>query len=291
MGLMENIWWILLPVIALVFWYLYNIKFIKDVIYTEDLAPASSQSEQLSGNLSRLKNYGAMGELILKEVRLLLRNKRSKTVLFMIPFFLLYGLFFYPQEVYMQKTGMLVFVGIFVTGGFLIAYGQYIMAWESSHFDFILTSNTSMYDFFKAKYLLMAIPTVLLYFFTIPYIYFGVEIFWLNLAALFYNVGINAPLLLYTASFNKKRMDLSKGAMMNYQGVGVNNFLMVLPLLVMPILIFWPIKLFFGYITGVIALGTIGIIGILLHKWLIKLAVKHFEEKRYEIASGYRQRY
>jgi len=66
---------------------------------------------------------------------------------------------------------------------------------------------------------------------------------------------------------------------------------MVLPLLVMPILIFWPIKLFFGYITGVIALGTIGIIGILLHKWLIKLAVKHFEEKRYEIASGYRQRY
>jgi len=134
----------------------------------------------------------------------LLRNKRSKTVLLLIPFFLLYGLFFYPQEMYKESNGMLVFVGIFITGGFLIAYGQYIMAWESSHFDFILSSNISIYDFFKAKYYLMVIPTTVLYFLTIPYIYFGMEIFWLNLAALFYNLGVNAPILLYTASYNKK---------------------------------------------------------------------------------------
>lgn len=283
--------WLLIPLSALVFWYYYNILFIKKVMYSENLMPSKNTSEQFSSSFNKLQEYGVLGELVLKEVKLMIRNKRSKTVLFMIPFFLLYGLFFYPQEIYMQKTGMLVFVGIFVTGGFLIAYGQYIMAWESSHFDFILTSNTSIYDYFRAKYLLMTIPTVLLYFITIPYIYFGVEIFWLNLAALFYNVGINTPILLYTASFNKKRMDLSKGAMMNYQGVGINNFLMAMPLLVMPILIFWPIKFFFGYVTAVIALAVIGIVGIMFHKFLIKLAVKHFESRRYSISEGYRQKY
>jgi len=185
----------------------------------------------------------------------------------------------------------LVFVGIFVTGGFLIAYGQYLMAWESAHFDFILSSNTKIYDFFKAKYFLLVIPTVVLYFLTIPYAYFGMQVFWLNLAALFYNVGVNAPLLLYTASYNKKRMDISKGAMMNYQGVGINNFIMVLPLLVLPILIFYPIKLIFGHEYGVIALAAIGIIGIVLHPMIIKNAVKLFESKRYEIAEGYRNKY
>ena len=291
MSLMKQPLWLLIPIIAVVFWYFYNLKFIKKVIYTEDLMPEQSKSEMLSSKLNRLQDYGVLGELILKEVKLLLRNKRSKTVLYMIPFFLLYGLFFYPQEVYMQKTGMLVFVGVFITGGFLIAYGQYIMAWESAHFDFILTSNVSMFEFFRAKYFLMLIPTVLLYFLTIPYMYFGQEIFWLNLAALFYNLGINAPLLLYTAAFNKKRMDLSKGAMMNYQGVGVNNFLMVLPLLVLPMMIFWPLNIFLGYMVAVAGLAGLGLTGIVLHKWFIKKAVIHFSKKRYEIAEGYRQKY
>lgn len=291
MGLLTQPALLLLPISALIFWYWYNIHYIKKVIYTEELAPNQKGSYDLSGKFNQLQNFGVIGELVLKEVKLLFRNKRSRTVLFLIPVFLLYGLFFYPQDIYMKKTGMLVFVGIFVTGGFLIAYGQYIMAWESSHFDFILSSNISITDFFRAKYYLLVIPTIILYFFTIPYVYFGEEIFWLNLAALFYNLGINAPLLLYTASYNKKRMDLSKGAMMNYQGVGINNFILALPLLVMPILIFWPVNLLFGYMTAVITLAMLGMIGILAHKWLISLAVKHFEEKRYGIAEGYRQKY
>lgn len=291
MNLLEEPIWILLPIFTVVSLYIFNIKYIKNVIYIEDLVPGQKGAIQAGTSLNRLQEFGMIGELILKEIRLLLRNKRSKTVLFLIPFFLLYGLFFYPQEMYKESNGMLVFVGIFITGGFLIAYGQYIMAWESSHFDFILSSNISIYDYFRAKYFLMVIPTSVLYFLSIPYIYFGIEIFWLNLAALFYNLGINAPILLYTASYNKKRMDLSKGAMMNYQGVGVNNFLMVLPLLVLPILIFWPLKLFFGYMIGVSILAGIGLLGIFLHKRFIKIAVKHFEEKRYEIASGYRSKY
>lgn len=283
--------YILLPLFTMIFWYYYNIKFIKKVIYLEDLVPNQKTDSTVSDSFIKLRQFGILGELVLKEVRLLLRNKRSKTVLFLIPMFLLYGMLFYPQDIYLEKTGWLVFVGIFITGGFLMAYGQYTMAWESAHFDFILTSKTSFYDFFKAKYYLMVIVSVILYFITIPYVYFGVEIFWLNLAALFYNIGVNSLILLYTASYNKKRMDLSKGAMMNYQGVGINNFLMVLPLLIIPMLIYAPIKAIFGYEIAVITLSGIGVVGLIFHTYFIKLSVKHFEKKRYTIAEGYRQKF
>lgn len=289
MGLLRNPLFIILPIGTALFWYLYNLSFIKKIIYVESLSPKNQRNISAT-SFDKLRSFGVVGELILKEVRLLFRNKRSKTLLYLIPFFLLYGMFFYPQEIYRNQAGWLVFVGIFVTGGFLIAYGQYMLAWESTHFDFIITSNSKWEDFFKAKYYLIVVPTVVLYFLTIPYIYFGIEIFWLNLAAMIYNVGVNANLLLYTASFNKKRMELAKGAMMNYQGVGINNFIMALPLLVGPIFIFLPFKLIWGYEAGVIALAVLGIIGFGLHRIIIKNAVKLFESKRYEIADGYRKK-
>lgn len=282
--------WVLLPLISTIFFVFWNLSMIRQNSYLDDLSPKKTEGENLTAKLNLLQNFGKTGELVLGEIKLILRNKRSKSVVFLIPFFLMYGLFFYPQDVYKDMTVFLVFVGIFVTGGFLIAYGQYLMAWESSHFDFILSSNIGIHDYFKAKYFLLVIPTIILYFFTIPYMYFGMNIFWVNFAALFYNLGVNAPLLLYMASFNKKRMDLSKGAMMNYQGVGANNFILVIPLLAIPSLIYWPISAFFGYIPAVLTLGGLGVLGLIFNQSLIKLAVNNFRKKRYQIAEGYRQK-
>lgn len=285
-----NWMWVFLPLISTVFFVFLNLSMIRQNSYLDDLSPKKTEGENLSAKLNLLQNFGKTGELVLGEIKLILRNKRSKSVVFLIPFFLLYGLFFYPQDTFKDSMGMLVFVGIFVTGGFLIAYGQYLMAWESSHFDFILSSNIGIHDYFKAKYFLLVIPTLILYFFTIPYMYFGMKIFWVNFAALFYNLGINAPLLLFMASFNKKRMDLSKGAMMNYQGVGANNFILVIPLLAVPGLIFWPVSAFFGHIPAVLTLGGLGVLGLIFNQSLIRLAVNNFKKRRYQIAEGYRQR-
>ena len=189
-----NWMWILLPLFSTVFFVFWNLSMIRQNSYLDDLSPKKTEGESLSSKLNLLQNFGKTGELVLGEIKLILRNKRSKSVVFLIPFFLLYGLFFYPQDAFKDSMGMLVFVGIFVTGGFLIAYGQYLMAWESSHFDFILSSNIGIHDYFKAKYFLLVIPTLILYFFTIPYMYFGMKIFWINFAALFYNLGVNVDI-------------------------------------------------------------------------------------------------
>ncbi|MBN1650891.1 MAG: hypothetical protein JW857_06160 [Bacteroidales bacterium] len=285
-----NWMWILLPLFTTVFFVFWNLSMIRKNSYLDDLSPKKKEGENLTAKLNLLQNFGKTGELVLGEIKLIIRNKRSKSIVFLIPFFLLYGLFFYPQDMYKDSMGMLIFVGIFVTGGFLIAYGQYLMAWESSHFDFILSSNIGIHDYFKAKYFLLVIPTMILYFFTIPYMYFGMKIFWVNVATLFYNLGVNAPLLLYMASFNKKRMDLSGSSMMNYQGVGVNNFIMVLPLLAVPALLYWVVSLIFGHTIAILFIGALGLFGLLFNQSLIRLAVNNFIKRRYQIAEGYRQK-
>jgi hypothetical protein len=207
----------------------------------------------------------------------------------LIPLFLLYGFIFYPQDQYLNSPGWLVFVGIFVTGGFLLSYGQYILSWESRHFDFIQASNISRIDFFKAKYYLIALPTIIFYFVTIPYAYFGREVLLINTMAFVYNLGINGPLLLFTASFNRKRMELDKGGGMNYQGVGINNFLVIIPLLALPAFAFALVARFTNVNIATSAFFIIGISGIIFHNFLIKKAVIFYEKNRYKISEGFRQ--
>ncbi|MBN2638243.1 MAG: hypothetical protein JXR65_04030 [Bacteroidales bacterium] len=280
---------ILLPLFTMLLAYWENHRYTVNHLYLENLVKKKKRSEKISSSFSGLEKRGKTGAMILNEIRLLLRNKRSKQMLlFSLPLSLLYGMFFYPQKVYMDHIGLLVFVATFISGGFLIIYGQYILAWESTQFDFILASNIHTEEYFKAKYYLMTIPTTLLFLLTIPYVYYGRIILELNFVFLFYNLGINAPLLLFSASFNRKRLELDKGQMMNYQGVGINNFLIIIPLMGGPALIYVLLDTLVGKNIALLIILGLGILGILLHQQLIKWAAAFFRKRRYQIAEGYR---
>jgi len=281
--------WILVPLATAGFFFWENFRYTKSHSYLEDLGRKKHRTEKLSSHLEGLENRGKIGALILKEVRLLLRNKRSKQMIFLaLPIFLFYGLFFYTDTKNLSHNFLLDFVGIFVSGGFLIAYGQYILAWESRHFDFVLTANIKTNEFFRAKYYLMTIPTLLLFFLTIPYVYFGAKILAINTVMLFFNLGINAPLLLFLASFNRKRMELDRGQMMNYQGVGINNFINIIPLILVPVLLDLLFTGLFGHTSSLWIIAILGAAGIFFHRQLIQMAAKFFVKNRYKIAEGYR---
>ncbi len=57
--------------------------------------------------------------------------------------FLLYGLFFYPNPVYKDMSGFLIFVGIFMSGGMMLNYANYAFAYESSYFDALATKTST----------------------------------------------------------------------------------------------------------------------------------------------------
>ncbi len=84
-------------------------------------------------------------------------------------------------------------------------------------------------------------------------------------------------------------MDLSNSSVFNYQGLGLMNWLVLIPAFIMPILIYAPFGMMGYKYTGLAVIGLIGIIGLLTRKFWIKLIVKSFYNKKYVMAEGFRE--
>ena len=77
--------------------------------------------------------------------------------------------------------------------------------------------------------------------------------------------------------------------MFNYEGVGAAQWLMVIPMMVLPYLIYLPFSFLVSDYAGLIALSVCGILGIIFFKPLAKLNVQRVMQNKYEISSSFRQ--
>ena len=186
--------------------------------------------------------------------------------------------------------GLMVFVGVFITGGIAMSIGHYFLGWESSFFDAILANNIDYSKYFRAKYLIMLGVSTFSYVITLPYAFFGLDILYINTMCFLLTIGINSYIILIFCSNNRKRMDLSRGAAFNYQGVGASQFLIMLPLLLLPVLLYAFFALFMDRIPAATILGLLGLAGLLFHKTLMQQVVKRFERRKYRIAEGFREK-
>jgi hypothetical protein len=84
-------------------------------------------------------------------------------------------------------------------------------------------------------------------------------------------------------------MDLNKGAMFNYEGVGAAQFLIIIPLMAGPYLVYLPFAYLFNDYVGLLALGVTGLAGILAFRPLSQLIINRLLANRYEISSSFRQ--
>lgn len=91
------------------------------------------------------------------------------------------------------------------------------------------------------------------------------------------------------ATYNKKRMDLSKGSSFNYQGVGMMNWLILIPAFILPLLIYAPFGILGYRYTGLAAIGVLGIIGMLTRRFWVKMIEKGFYTRKYVMAEGFRE--
>ena len=283
-------WAFLVPLLILLLVYAVNFFYLRARMYIEEISTKKHrQADNLAG-FNYLKSLGRIGELVAFELKLYWRNKRSKSLLYMVPIFLLYGFFFYPQEVYMKMGGMMIFVGIFVTGGVGMSVGNYFLGWESSFFDAILANNINYEKYFRAKYMILLGTAVFSYVITIPYAFFGWEILYINTMCFLMNIGVNAYVILLFCTNNKKRMDLSRGAAFNYQGVGASQFLIMLPLMLLPVILYVVFSTFLDRLPAASLLGLMGVLGILFHKFWMQKVVERFERRKYIIAEGFREK-
>ncbi|MEA3446422.1 MAG: DUF5687 family protein, partial [Bacteroidota bacterium] len=192
-------------------------------------------------------------------------------------------------EVYQEMSGMLIFVGIFISGMFTLSYGQFMSGWEASHFDRLLSTNISTYNYYMSKLWLFWFISTIMFVLSLPYFYFGQRIVFLNFMAYLFNLGIS-PLIIFVFSlYNYKKIDLAGSAAFNWQGVSGKNFVLMIPILLIPILLYLLFKLFGVPEYGIYAIGTLGVLGVALTKFWLNQIVKVFQKKKYAIAAGFRE--
>jgi Family of unknown function (DUF5687) len=236
-----------------------------------------------------LRGFGSYGEWISLEVKLILRNKRPRTFVLLSALLLLYGLIFYNGDEVQKMPGFALFVGMFITGAFMINYGQLLYSWQGGHFDFTFTRPISVRQFIESKYWLLCTSTFVAFVLTLPYAYFGWHIILAHLVMMLFNMGINVFIIMNLAMWGPQKIDLKKGSTFNYEGVGAAQWIMAIPILVAPYIIYVPFKFIFSTEVGLLAVGVTGVIGIALRPYLIQLTTQRFTSKKYEIAAGFRK--
>ncbi|MFC6996582.1 DUF5687 family protein [Rufibacter roseus] len=284
--------WVMVPLALLAVVYYMNFQFLIAHTYPEEMRVRQASKVGDNAEIGFLQRFGELGTLIGLELKLIMRHKRPKSTTMMSVFFLAYGFIFYGQEIYTNGFAMLIFPGIFMTGFMMMSYGQFVPGWQSAHFDALLTKRLSPYTFYLSKFWMFVPACTLAYLITLLYGLMpeiGGKIVAINTACFLYNIGINTFVVLFMSTYNKKRIDLSKSASFNWQGVGASQFIMMLPTLILPILIYLPFGLMDQPWWGIAAIGLLGVLGFIFHRQLMGVVVQRFQREKYRIAAGFRQ--
>ncbi|WP_419213258.1 DUF5687 family protein [Maribacter sp. X9] len=280
---------VLVPIFLAVVIYYINYQFLKDQIYL-DARLKTKSVEANASNLAWTKRFGEMGSFLQLDLKMIWRNKRTKSQVYISLLFVFYGLFFYTQDMYSGMMPMKVFLGIFMTGIFLSNFGQFIPAWDSSYYSMMMSQNIPMRKYLESKATLITVSVVAMFFLTIPYVYFGWDVLAINLASALYNLGVNIPVILFFGSFNKKRIELDQSPFGNMQGTSATQFLIMLPVLIVPIVLF---SIFYYLVSWQVAAGVLavlGIIGFSMRNYLMGLVTKQYKHKKYGMIAGFKEK-
>lgn len=279
---------LIVPALILVGLYIYNYKVLYGNLYV-DSGVKNKVEEAKTTDLSWTNRFGAIAPFLQLDIKLLMRNKRSKSTLPLMAIGLLYGLFFYPQPVYRDMEFMFAFIGIFSTGFFLINFGQFIPAWDSGYYRMLMSQNFKYKQYLKSKFMLMSVSVVILFVLGIPYVYFGWKILIAHFAAAIYNIGVNSHVIMYGGSFNRKKIDLDQKAAFNYQGTGAVQWLIGIPLMLIPMGLFGLINWLAGFEVAIGTLIGLGVLGMIFHNKLMDFITSKYLASKYKMIDAFSQ--
>jgi len=279
------VWW-LIPVALSLGMYLYLLSYFKRHLTAEKEVKDERYLQNFS--LGFFSRFGRAGHLMDLELRLLLRSKRARSYLLLSFAFLFFPLVMSLEEGEASTMGYIIF-GLLMTGMVALNHGQLMLSWNSLHFDLLLSRGNTIHDIFKAKYFILVLSCVLTYLLTLPYIFYDPNIVKFNTALLFINTSFSIYLYMALASYNSLRVDPNEGNSMSMSGFGAAHYLIGLPIIAFPFIIYFAGKIPFGETGGWLALLIVGVVGTLFYRQVINACVSLFEKNRYKIAAAFRK--
>jgi len=283
--LCSQVYWALIPVALLVGVYFFIYRFFKRNIYLDSFAKSEAQTLVSSSELNLFNRFGKIGELMNLEMKMIWRNGRSRTFLYLSIFFLLFPFLMIGAG---HGISYKIMFGILLTGMFAFNHAQLLLSWHSSHFDYILTRNLTAKDLFKSKFYLLALSVFISYLLMLPFSFFLEHWFLISSMSMLFNIGVGIFLYMYLANYNSMKIDSSKGNVFNFEGFGASHYLIMLPLILIPILIAYPFELL-GYPgIGMATFGLLGILGFVFQERIIAWITTHFEKRKHIISTAFR---
>ena len=278
-----------IPLVILGLLYYYTFVYFKNELYL-DAGLAVKGEIAKTEDLTWLNQFGTLGTFLKNDIKLIKRNKRSKTTVLMSVLFLFYGLIFFGNPT--QPQVMYIFAGIFVSGGFLFTFGQFVPSWDSSYYQLMMTQNIPYRGYLNSKWWLIVIATFASTILASFYLYFGWQVYLTIVAGAIYNIGINSHLVLLGGAFTKTPIDLtqSQGAFGDKKAFNVNTMLLSIPKLVLPLLLYGLGKYFGGQELGLAFVALAGVIGFALRNWVFLQIEKIYKREKYKTIAAYKQK-
>ena len=153
-----------------------------------------------------------------------------------------------------------------------------------------MASHLSVRTYIKSKFVLFTAVCTILLLLSSFYGLLSTKILLIQLAAYFYNIGINTVIVVYFGTRSYKAIDISKKAAFNYQGTGAAQWVYSLLIFLVPMVIYLPFKFMIGSTAGVVALGIAGLISFFLQDWWVDVLTREFFKRKYLILEGFRQK-
>ena len=269
--------------------YFNNTLFLRKNLYLENLEKSAGQKR--STDLLWLQKFGNIGDMIAVDIKLILRNKRPRTLLLLSVIFLFYGfIFFKPEYFEKDSLGILLVVCIFITGMFMTSYGQFLFAWQSNHFDGLLSNNINIRSYIKSKLALLISFSTISFLLSLLYGFINWKLIPILIASWLFNIGIHCILTGFIATRNYKGLDLSKGSTFNYQGTGAAQWLYSFVILIIGALIYFPFALLISKWAGIAAIGLLGLTSFLMQDWWLDRLTLQFKKHKYKMLEGFREK-
>ena len=226
------------------------------------------------------------------EANLLLRNKRPRQALVMLPIIWAYLVFIMVRDADKLTTGVMgvYFISI-VVGMASVIYGQFLFSWESNFFDGLMARRINITKYVQAKYYIMSLLVILSF---IPLYLTMVLVVHVNpLILMSLTIFVLGPIqfiIFFFGTFNDARVDLAGGQFFNYQGVKGKHFLVSFAFFLIPFFLYLLLNYLFGATPALLIIAAIGLLFVIFHKyWLKKVIIRNFISRKYKNLEGYRK--
>ncbi|PSR09724.1 MAG: hypothetical protein C7M88_05310 [Candidatus Arcticimaribacter sp.] len=281
--------WVLVPLGVFVLLYQITFSFLKKNLNLEGSLAAKKEVAN-AGRYDFLDVFGSHAFFLKNDLRLIVRNVRPKNIVMMSFLFLFYGLFFFTQD--SQPESLLVFASVFISGGFLLTYGNYVPAWDSEYYAFLMCQNLSYKKYLDSKWRLMTFAIIFSTVLSLPYLYFGVKIYLMILSGAAFNIGLGTWITLYGGLLNKQplKLNVKAKAFENTQAFSGKMMLMIFPKMVLPVLLYIIPATLFNPTAGYITLAASGVLGIVFKNQILTQMVKLFAKQKHEMLQAFTQK-